>query len=177
MICTKRVLMSVLAGLVVTTGLWAQEPKLPTRNEYRVAHPDGVTFGESNPPVYCQLHCVAFSPGGKTLASGGDDGVVRLWDVAARKNMRTLKGHTDAVFSVAFSPDGKTLASGSRDKTVMLWDVAASENPRTLKGHADLVDSVAFSPDGRDRSVGELRQHNPPLGPAHRQDDPHAQGA
>src|SRR4051794_14908780 len=66
---------------------------------------------------------VAFSPDGKTLASGGAS--VKLWDVASGKNTVTLKGHTAAVTSVAFSPDGKTLASGSWDKTVKLWDVAS----------------------------------------------------
>ena len=68
---------------------------------------------------------MAFSPDGKTLASGSAAHTVRLWDVATgRPKGSPLTGHTDSVISVAFSPDGKTLASGSFDNTIRLWDVA-----------------------------------------------------
>jgi WD40 repeat protein len=73
---------------------------------------------------------VAFSPDGKTLASGSADHTIKLWEVATGKEQATLKGHTRVVTSVAFSPDGKTLASGSTDKTIKLWDV-------TTGNHAD----------------------------------------
>ena len=66
---------------------------------------------------------MAFSPDGKTLASGSDDKTIKLWDVASGKNTATVKGHKNKVETVAFSPDGKTLASGSSDKTIKLWDV------------------------------------------------------
>ena len=98
-----------------------------------------------------EVYSVAFSPDGKTLASGDADSTVRLWDVAAHQPIAApLTGHTDAVDSVAFSPDGKTLASGSIDGTVRLWDVATGRQIGTLPtGHTGLVSSVAFSPDGK----------------------------
>ena len=73
------------------------------------------------------MFSVAYSPDGKTLASAGDDGTVKLWEGATGKEQATLRGHSREVWSVAYSPDGKTLASGSWDGTVKLWDVTTGE--------------------------------------------------
>src|SRR5436309_518441 len=68
------------------------------------------------------VDAVAFSADGALLASGGDDEVIRLWDVKTGKLIRKLKGHDDGILGLAFSPDGKLLASASSDDTVRLWD-------------------------------------------------------
>ncbi|MFF3844617.1 trypsin-like peptidase domain-containing protein [Streptomyces sp. NPDC002328] len=95
------------------------------------------------------VRAVAFSPDGRTLASGGVDTRVHLWNLATRKTRATLGEHTDAVNAVAFTPDGRTLATASTDKTVRLWDPATGRHLTALKGHTGQVRSVAFSPDGR----------------------------
>jgi WD40 repeat protein len=68
---------------------------------------------------------VVFSPDGRTLASRGDDGTVRLWDTGSRTQLGTIAEHNvDWALSVAFSPDGRTLASGGADGSVRLTDVS-----------------------------------------------------
>jgi WD40 repeat protein len=73
------------------------------------------------------VRSVAFGPEGSALASGGDDGMVRLWDTHAGGLRVEFGGRAGAVRSVAFTPDGAILASGGDDRTVQLWDVVRGE--------------------------------------------------
>jgi WD40 repeat protein len=68
------------------------------------------------------LHCLAYSPDGKTLISAGHDGMIRIWDSATGKEIRTLHGHRGYISALTFSKDGSRLASGSQDCTVLIWD-------------------------------------------------------
>ncbi|MDE0398836.1 MAG: T9SS type A sorting domain-containing protein [Candidatus Poribacteria bacterium] len=92
---------------------------------------------------------VAFSYDSRTLASGGVDKTVRLWDVDTDAHKATFTGHTESVVSVAFSPDGSLLASGSDDNTIILWSVNTGEPRTTIMAHTNGINDVAFSPDGK----------------------------
>jgi WD40 repeat protein len=94
--------------------------------------------------------CIAFNPQDRTtLALGGQDGTMQLWEVGNGRPPRTLlPGHTGAVKTVAFSPDGERLASASIDGTVKLWNPASGQELCTLVTSGAPVVGVAFSRDG-----------------------------
>ncbi|MCO5556453.1 hypothetical protein L7F22_010002 [Adiantum nelumboides] len=75
-----------------------------------------------------------FSPDGRTLATAGHDGQVRLWNTSdptrARAVGAPLVGHTDNIYGLAFSPDGTRLASAGFDHTVRLWDTTDPASAR-----------------------------------------------
>jgi len=96
-----------------------------------------------------QVIGVAFAPNGKSVASAGWDGQVRLWDVHTGKEIRRFLGHTDAAWGVAFTSDGKHLISSGRDATLRLWEVETGRAVRAFKGHAGPIYKFALSPDGQ----------------------------
>jgi WD40 repeat protein len=87
------------------------------------------------------------------LASGGDDGTVRLWSVAGEE-IAVLCGHESHVWSVSFLPYGHTLASASWDGTVLFWDIATTTRRAQFDWRMGQVHAVAFSPDGMTAAAG-----------------------
>ena len=100
-----------------------------------------------------EVLCLALSPDGKKLASGGCDRIVNVWDIstgaANAKLEQTIENHADWVFAVAFSADGKHLVTGSRDKTAKLWDLTTKESVLTFPDHQAAVYGVAIKADGK----------------------------
>jgi dipeptidyl aminopeptidase/acylaminoacyl peptidase len=101
-------------------------------------------------PHGAPVNAVAFSPDGRTVLTGSNDGA-RLWEAASGKEIATLHNAGGIWFGVqpwAFSPDGRTLLIACSDQTACLWEAASGKPIATLRHKGD-VGSVAFSPDGR----------------------------
>jgi len=106
-----------------------------------------------------------YSPDGTLLATGCNDGTIKLYDAATGELKKTLLGHKRPVKAVAFAPVGCLLASGNDEKLVKFWDPMSGVELATLKGCKGIIEALAFSPDasllatagGYGKNVPEVR--------------------
>ncbi|KIJ13205.1 hypothetical protein PAXINDRAFT_13956 [Paxillus involutus ATCC 200175] len=109
------------------------------------------------------VNSICFSPDGTKLASGHNDGMVRMFDVETGDLILgpieaigdPLTGHTAFVNSISLSPDGTKLASALTDKTVRFWDTDSSDPIGEPLQHEDMVMAVTFSQSGEFIACGE----------------------
>lgn len=90
---------------------------------------------------------IATTADGTKLATGGEDGRIRLVDLSSGEETAVLDGHTAAVTALCFTPDGARLVSSSDDQTVRTWNVADAEVAETHELPAPARDVVVTGDD------------------------------
>jgi WD40 repeat protein len=83
------------------------------------------------------------------VATGHDDGVVRIWDPADESLVHELAGHDQPIGALAYSQDGARLASAGEDRIIRIWDVDGGRLLGTLSKHTDRIGAITWHPEGR----------------------------
>ena len=117
-------------------------------------HKDG-TWELNNEHRGGAYRCLAVSPDRHTLAVGGFDGTLRLWDIQAGKEMSVLDRFGDQLRAIGFSPSGSYLAASSFGGEFRIWDLRTPAQPHTLAGEPNSVQSFLFAPDDRTMAVAQ----------------------
>jgi tricorn protease-like protein len=142
--------------LVITppvSPVWNVPTRILTRPQFPTKVEDIVlrqTFSEHLGGV----GSIAISSDGLYLASGSNDGTIKLGSLSAGQFLSTLAKLSGGVMSVAISRDGQLLASGSDEKEIHVWYLPRQQLLPTLTGHTASVTSVAISPNGKTLASG-----------------------
>ncbi|MGF1515382.1 MAG: NB-ARC domain-containing protein [Elainellaceae cyanobacterium] len=95
------------------------------------------------------VRTIAIHPDGHILASGGDDGIVKLWAFTTGQFLGALPGKTNWIRKIVFSQDGNYLASSSEDGKIQVWNIMAREQTHCFEDHTGRVWEIAFGPDSK----------------------------
>jgi len=146
-----RILPSLLTGLALSLhSACADEIKLTAKAPSMVGTPDATATSLMPYPIYgFAVHSMAFSPDGKTLATGDGYGNLRLWDTSKGDLRTTIEAHQGWVFSIAWLADGRRLATGGKDRVIRIREAAPPWKVlKTFEGHTSDVHAIAFTVDG-----------------------------
>ncbi len=94
------------------------------------------------------VRTLVWAPDGKTFASAGEDGTIRVWNVADGSHLQ-MDGRMEEPSALAFSPDCRRLLAGGADRVLVLWDTTTGRRLARLVGHTAGIRAVVFSPDGK----------------------------
>jgi WD40 repeat protein len=108
----QSTLSSGFPGTAATPG--SEQPVVDFLDHWKTGIREVKTFRGHSHGVWT----VAYAPDGQTLASGGVDRYVRMWDIETGRLLRSLRGHTHDIRAIAYTPDGQLLATGSEDRTI-----------------------------------------------------------
>ena len=115
----------------------------------RMGHDELQSFEHPAPVQTAQ-----FSPNDQLVATGAEDGFLRLWNAESGELLHQIKAHAGTIDDVAFSKDGMVLVTVSSDKSAKVWNAKSGELIQELEGHTSRVTSAAFRDDGQCFATG-----------------------